>query len=496
MNTTTTLRTLSRFGASILCSLTLLSSGCIAPVDEDIEDELEEETDEQESALVSGSVKIDFGTTTVAVPTGWNDAQGLIRSGRMALKDANGKQTLYSLHVVTPWNTTHPYGTTTSSTTLGLPKATTQDGVYGNVLSWMEFASPKAAMELRGLNPDVSYTIQFFASVKKNDTWNRDTRYRLVGATTVTGNLNPTNNDTKVVKLTAKPNASGTIRVEVEKGAANDTTHGFYHLANMVVSYGLPDPGAQRLVRKDTTEFSVKPPNGYAEYLPSQYVKTNTTKKWPLLIALHGIGEVGNGTTQVTKLLNSWSGLPRMINEGKFPAHDRFIVLAPQHTSTAVMTPAQVRTFLTWAKANYNVDTSRMYLTGLSLGGRAVWDYVSAYGSGTEFAAVSVTPGDGAFDNPLNCVNAGRVPMWAFQGGADTNYFTSPAHAIGGYNAVKNCSTKPVEAPRLTIFDGITHNSWWITYDLTGMARAVDPAYTRYDEDLYSWMLAHKRVAN
>src|SRR5262249_44189660 len=159
----------------------------------------------------------------------------------------------------------------------------------------------------------------------------------------------------------------------------------------------------------------------YSEYLPSQYSPGDAVTKWPLLIALHGLGEVGNGSTDLSKLLVSGTGLPGLIKAGQFPAHDRFIVLAPQHTSQTVMPIAKIKAFLDFAKAHYHVDTKRMYLTGLSLGGRAVWDYLNATNTATgaygEFSAATVMPGDGAYNNPLDCAKAGRTPLWAFQGG-------------------------------------------------------------------------------
>lgn len=457
------------------------------------DDSGDEDTDEIESSIVGAQVvNIDFGVSSVALPSGWNDAQALVKSGRIPLKDANNVQTTYSFKTLTPWNTTQPYGTVIASSALGLPKAATQDGVYGNVLNYGSFAAPRATMEMSGLNPSVVYNFQFFASVKKGDTFNRDTTYRIVGATTAANHMNVTNNDTHVVNLSAKPNVDGVIRIEVEKGAANNTSSGFYHLASLRMGYTLPAPGVQRLVRKDSTPFGVHPPYGYSEYLPSQY-STTSAEKWPLLIALHGIDQHGNGTTELNRLLSSWTGLPGIIKDGWFRAGDRFVVLAPQQTTTNVMTPAEVRSFLNYAKAHYNVDPKRMYLTGLSLGGRAVWDYVNAYGASTEFAAVSATPGDGAYDNPLDCTKAGRIPMWAFEGEDDPNGYTSPAHAIGGYNAINSCSTPPVEPAKLTIYLAEAHECWNKTYALTGMTSPVDPAYTKYDLDVFSWMLQHHK---
>ena len=48
--------------------------------------------------------------------------------------------------------------------------------------------------------------------------------------------------------------------------------------------------------------------NGYYEFLPSTY---NGTAKLPVIIFIHGLGEVGNGTSQLGNILNF--GLPNVI---------------------------------------------------------------------------------------------------------------------------------------------------------------------------------------
>ncbi len=72
---------------------------------------------------------------------------------------------------------------------------------------------------------------------------------------------------------------------------------------------------------------------GYYEALPARY--DSTRKKYPLILFLHGIGELGNGSTDLPKMVRT--GLPGLINRKKFPAsfesnggHFSFIVISPQ----------------------------------------------------------------------------------------------------------------------------------------------------------------------
>ena len=47
---------------------------------------------------------------------------------------------------------------------------------------------------------------------------------------------------------------------------------------------------------------------------------------------------------------------------------------------------------------------------------------------------------------------------------------------------------------RLTTYPGVGHDSWDLTYTLSGMAPGLtDPAFDPYDVDIYTWMLAHVR---
>src|SRR5664279_3192253 len=74
--------------------------------------------------------------------------------------------------------------------------------------------------------------------------------------------------------------------------------------------------------------------NGFYEYLPEGYSLGSQT--YPLIIFLHGIGELGNGSSDLSRMLNT--GLPNLIKQGKFPVSfttstgeiQKFIVISPQ----------------------------------------------------------------------------------------------------------------------------------------------------------------------
>src|SRR3954466_6233829 len=72
---------------------------------------------------------------------------------------------------------------------------------------------------------------------------------------------------------------------------------------------------------------------GFYEFKPAGYDQ-NPKHKYPLIIFLHGIGERGNGTSELPYILTQ--GLPKYINEGANMTYtvngetESFIVLSPQ----------------------------------------------------------------------------------------------------------------------------------------------------------------------
>ncbi|HWI90938.1 MAG TPA: hypothetical protein VNT20_06650, partial [Flavisolibacter sp.] len=122
---------------------------------------------------------------------------------------------------------------------------------------------------------------------------------------------------------------------------------------------------------------------GYYEYLPQGY-SSNTWQSYPLIVAVHGIGELGNGTSDLPNLLNCWTSIPRLIANGGFPSsfnvsgqNFSFIVICPQFKSWP--SGADVNAVVDYAVQNYRVDQSRIYVTGLSMGGGSVWDFAGNY---------------------------------------------------------------------------------------------------------------------
>lgn len=221
---------------------------------------------------------------------------------------------------------------------------------------------------------------------------------------------------------------------------------------------------------------------GYYEALPTHYQVT--TKKYPLIIFLHGGGQVGDGGKDLPLVLND--GIAKEINEEKFPANFNvngnnfsFIVLSPQFRATPP--DSAVYSFLQFALKNYRVDSSRIYLSGLSMGGVLTTEMAGLYTS--MLAAVVPIAGESfGSDKELNAENIahGGLALWDFHNSDDP---TIPSSTATDFIGLIN-SYNPLIAPRLTIFQAAGHDAW---------SQALDPLYKENNMNVYEWMLQYKR---
>ena len=99
-------------------------------------------------------------------------------------------------------------------------------------------------------------------------------------------------------------------------------------------------------------------------YLPEGY-QDKRESKWPLMLFLHGAGERGDNLNRVKV-----HGPPKMVEQGQeFP----FIIVSPQCPKNQRWDDAMLTVLLDHICKEYRVDTSRLYLTGLSMGGYGSW---------------------------------------------------------------------------------------------------------------------------
>jgi hypothetical protein len=196
---------------------------------------------------------------------------------------------------------------------------------------------------------------------------------------------------------------------------------------------------------------------GYLEYLPQGY--KSSSNKYPVVISLHGIKEKGNSLSDVSRVANV--GLPKYVKYGQqYP----FILISPQlKTSMSRWTGDYVMQVLNYVRKNLRIDETRIYLTGLSLGGGGVWSVISTYPE-TFAAILPVCSGYNTLSAAAKIAGE-DVPVWAFHGDKDgtVSYIVSQKMI----NALNGTSPKPSPLAKLTIFPGMSHIIWDKVYKET-----------------------------
>jgi dienelactone hydrolase len=232
---------------------------------------------------------------------------------------------------------------------------------------------------------------------------------------------------------------------------------------------------------------------GYYEYLPAGY-DANGTTRYPLLLFITGVGEFGQGnTTDLPKVLKN--GVPKLINAGTFPTSftvngqtHRFIVITPQFVTSPRPVPTDVEAVLNYIVTHYKVDTSRMYITGLSYGGGIAWaypgdnsGYAKRIAATAPVASAAPLGGDSAIYARSRTMAANNVPVWAFHNNGDS---TAPVTTTNSYISYINQAPAPTPLAKKTIVTSNGHDAW---------TKAYSPAYKEDGLNVYEWMLQYKR---
>lgn len=182
----------------------------------------------------------------------------------------------------------------------------------------------------------------------------------------------------------------------------------------------------------------------YLLYLPKDYDKQAS---WPLVIFLHGAGERGDDLALVKK-----HGPPKLIEEGQdFPA----IVVSPQckknlwwHSQLL-----ELSALIDSIEAKYHVDKSRIYLTGLSMGGFGTWALAAR--SPERFAALIPICGGG---EPISTMALRKIPIWAFHGAKDAVVPLKRSEEM--VDSLKRWKGNV----QFTVYPEADHDSWTETY--------------------------------
>ena len=181
-------------------------------------------------------------------------------------------------------------------------------------------------------------------------------------------------------------------------------------------------------------------------------VKVDRQKKYPLVLALHGRG----GNTEAATVLGSAE------MREKYPC----FVIAPAVSKSAVWSvPKEFRKLkgkqllpaalevLEVVKNEYPIDSTRVYVTGQSMGGFGTFGAIAA--SPQTFAAA--IPVCGGWD-PADAERMKSVKIWVFHGGSDRTVPVERSRNM--VEAIKQAGG----SPKYTEYPDVGHNSWSKTY--------------------------------
>ncbi len=191
-----------------------------------------------------------------------------------------------------------------------------------------------------------------------------------------------------------------------------------------------------KMIRQTTNE-TVFP---YIAYIPDAVSSAPA-----LLIQLHGAGERGAGGEDLNKVLVH--GFSKIVNDENLKDTILIMPQCPTDSFWAARVES-IKMFIDKIVDEFSIDTSRIYLCGLSMGGFGTWYAAMAYPK--LFAAIAPCCGGGMAWN----AHVLKMPIWAFHGLEDKE--VSPRHTIEMVEKLKELNADI----KYDLYEGVGHNSW------------------------------------
>lgn len=183
---------------------------------------------------------------------------------------------------------------------------------------------------------------------------------------------------------------------------------------------------------------------------------TKKRKKHPLIIYLHGAGERDVSPEDIGNF-----SIRNEINE-----HLGFAILTPHCPPNEIWDEDIIAALVKDAINFGNIDPKRIYLTGVSMGARGVWNAATSYPD--LFTALAPISG---FSYYLKAAKIAKVPTWIFHGKYDNIVPFEESYKM--FSSMKEAGGNP----RFSTWEG-GHSGFYKVYDT---------------EHLYLWMLEHTK---
>ena len=193
----------------------------------------------------------------------------------------------------------------------------------------------------------------------------------------------------------------------------------------------------------------------YSVKIPPAY---NSSYSYPIFLYLHG--EVYDSVFFNNMLTNNFH----------MPEDDKYIIVRPSKLELD-WDPKKVLDVLEDVKSNLNVDDDRVYLTGLSMGGRGT--FIVAAALPDYFAAIMpLSPHHGPYSYLPLAEEVAHLPIWMSHGSADNTSSYEMAEQMA-----ENLTELGANIVFETVIDG-GHGGWFVIY---------------IDSVVMEWMLSHVR---
>ena len=220
--------------------------------------------------------------------------------------------------------------------------------------------------------------------------------------------------------------------------------------------------------------------SGYHFWLYSPKLHKND-KKWPLLVFLHGAGESGTDLAEMVSIGATGCPPVEISNGTANPTlTENFIIASPQ-TNYGWSGASKIKLFVQnlIESVDLAVDESRVYCTGVSMGGGGCW----VAGSTGLFAAIAPVCGT----QRVNPSTLEGVDIWAFHGANDI--VVPVGETDSNVENINNHRANKKEDPiKYTRYNKAPAPVGWEHYD--GHASWI-PAYK--DDDLWRWFLTKSK---
>lgn len=223
----------------------------------------------------------------------------------------------------------------------------------------------------------------------------------------------------------------------------------------------------------------------YLIFVPDRYNTDNTS--YPMLVYLHGAQAIGPEIS-----CSYGKGLPGAIKSNDFFDDIPMIIIAP-HVKLGSTCSSSENNDYEWdpdmveevvnhaiSSSGYNIDVTRVFGSGISLGAKGLWDYALAYPD----RLTGMAPISG--NAPINNIcTLDDVAVWAFHGEADGLIPPTGGDERKGSQTVvdelNDCANGPYLPAHITIFEAKGHHGWEQLYDLSS------------GYNIYEWFLALRK---